>query len=96
MFDLDAVTNEVEGIPFDFTFGGEKYQLPPKVDFFAAVAFAEGDRITGMRRLLGDEQWDRMVASDATFDETRLGALLEAYRAHLGVGLGESGASTDS
>lgn len=96
MFDLDAVENETEGIPFEFSFGGEKYELPPRVDFFAAAAFAQGDRITGVHRLLGDEQWERMVASDAVFDEPKLLALLEEYRKHLGVSLGESDASTSS
>lgn len=96
MFDLDAVANEAEGIPFEFTFGGEKYQLPPRVDFFAAAAFAEGDRKLGMHRLLGDEQWDRMCASAAVFDDSKLMALLDAYRAHIGASVGESDASTDS
>lgn len=96
MFDLDAVANEEGGIPFDFTFGGEKYQLPPRPDVLAASLMSVGNLYGGLARLMGDEQWERILGSDAVMDEPKLAALLAAYKAHSGVDLGESVASTSS
>lgn len=96
MFNLDAVANEADGIPFEFIFGGEKYQLPPSPDVLAASMFAVGNFYGGLQRMLGDEQWQRIVASDAVMDQDRLAALLNAYKAHAGADVGESLASTRS
>lgn len=92
-FDLDAVAREAEGEPFEFTFGGEDYELPPQPDLLA-VAAAAGGRIDQMlRRLLGEDQWNHMVESPATFNATHLEALMDAYGQHLGIDMGNSEAS---
>lgn len=95
-FDLDAVHHEATAEPFEFIFGGNTYTLPPSVDMFAVTALQRGDLYGGLSRLLGAEQLDQMLASDAVFDEKRLAALMEAYGKHLGVTLGESAGSTGS
>jgi hypothetical protein len=95
-FDLDAVAVESEAAPFEFTFGGEGYTLPATVDLVAAAALEGGKLYEGLRRLLGDSQWDLMLASSAVMDTPKLKALMEAYAAHIGLSLGESEASTGS
>lgn len=96
MFDLDAVSNEDEGIPFEFTFGGEKYALPATPDVLAASLFSVGNLYGGLQRMLGDKQWERILASPKTMDQDTLGKLLAAYKAHAGADVGESAASTSS
>lgn len=97
-FDLDAYVDEAEDKrpDFEFIFGGEKYTLPLKPDFFAILDLEHQNFKSGLMRLLGGEQWARMVASDAVMDTGRLNALLEAYQKHLGVKPGESLASPAS
>lgn len=98
-FDLDAVVAEGEGEDhresFGFTFGGEHYELPAHMDIVAAAALASGQPI-GLTKMLGDEQWNRLLASPAVLDQAKLEALMEAYGAHVGVSPGELAASTDS
>lgn len=88
-FDLDAVVTESEATPFDFTFGGEAYTLPAQVDLLAAASLEGGKLYEGLRRLLGDGQWDRLLASTAVLDNEKLKALMEAYAKHIGLSLGE-------
>lgn len=95
-FNLDAVLAEETGAPFSFTFGGEDYDLPPHVDLMVVAAMQDSRLGDGLRKLLGPKQWERMQASEATFDERALTALLEAYMAHVGTTVGESSASTSS
>lgn len=95
-FDLDAIANESEGKPFPFTFGGEDYTLPADVDLIAAAALEGGKLYDGLHRLLGDEQWGRLLASPVVMNNAKLKALMEAYAAHVGLSLGESAASTVS
>lgn len=95
-FDLDAVANEAEGEPFEFTFGGESYTLAASVDVRAAAMLQVGRLDTAFRLMLGEEQWERMTASPAVFNGKKLDALLDAYGKHIGISLGESAASTDS
>lgn len=99
MFNLDAVIAEETGKPFTFQFAGEKYTLPPSLDAPAAVLLASGDgtqMAEGLKRLLGAEQWGRIVASDQVLTVPAIGALLEAYTAHTGATPGESSASSRS
>ena len=88
-FDLDAVANEATAASFEFTFGGESFTLPPTIDVLAVASIEEGKLYDGLHRLLGDGQWERMLALDAVFDESKLVALLEAYGKHIGISLGE-------
>lgn len=99
-FDLDAVVKEDPGAPFDFIFGGEKYQLPPQPDVLAMAALAAGSGPKveeGLRKLFGVEQHRRLMASPEVLSGEKLDALLNAYQEHLGgVGLGESKGSAGS
>jgi hypothetical protein len=88
-FDLDAVVTESDATPFPFTFGGEDYTLPAQVDIVAAAALEGGKLYEGLRKLLGDSQWDRLLASEAVLDQEKLKALMEAYAKHVGLSLGE-------
>ena len=92
-FDLDAVAREAEGEPFSFTFGGEEYELPPQPDILGAAAATGGRLDVLLRRLLGDDQWNRLLDSPATFTNEHLQALMDAYGAHLGIDMGNSQAS---
>lgn len=96
VFDLDALIAEAEGEPFLFTFGGEKYELPPRVDMLALIALDEGRLGDGLRLLFGEDQWQQIEDSDAVFNDQAMEALLQRYFAHLGVELGKSGASSRS
>jgi hypothetical protein len=88
-FNLDAVVSESEATPFDFTFGGEGYVLPAQVDLLAAASLEGGKLYEGLHRLLGDDQWERLLAAKAVLDTERLKALMEAYAKHVGLSLGE-------
>lgn len=95
-FDLDALEHEANGEPFTFRFGGEVYSLPASPDL-RAIASLEAQRLDdALLRLLGEEQYGRLMASPATFDAPTFETLLEAYREHLGVAPGNSSASTGS
>lgn len=88
-FNLDAVVTESEATPFDFTFGGEGYTLPAQVDLLAAASLEGGKLYEGLHRLMGDDQWERLLAAKAVLDTPRLKALMEAYAKHVGLSLGE-------
>jgi len=94
VFDLDAL--ESEGEPFHFRHGGEDYELPPDPDIRAAVAQGEGNVLKALELLLGEEQWERILASDAVLDSKKFNALMAAYEKHIGASMGESEASTRS
>lgn len=96
-FDLDALVAErAPRKPFTFRFGGESYTLPAVVDVRAAAALSDGDLTTGLRYMLGAEQWERLAATEVTFDIEALNALLTRYGDHVGASVGESSASTGS
>lgn len=95
-FDLDAVAAEANGEPFEFTFGGDTYTLPPSVDLRVVGALTAGDVTDALRRLLGAEQWAKLDASDAVFTADQFKALFDAYLAHCGMTTGEAPASTGS
>jgi hypothetical protein len=97
-FDLDAAVAEVAAgrEPFRFTFGGENYELPPRMDIRALGMFTKGDVHDGLRLLLGADQFERMLASPAVFSDEAFGKLVEAYAAHQNTTVGESSASTSS
>jgi hypothetical protein len=96
-FDLDALAAEADVVaPFEFTFGGESYELPGSFDMRAAAALSAGKVYEGLELLLGQSQWARMQTADQVLTDTMLGALLDRYAEHTGVSLGESSASTSS
>lgn len=94
---LDALEREVVGAPFRFQFGGESYEIPYEVDTGALACVADPAHLyQGMQRLLGDEQWQRVLDSKTVLTRNRLKILLDAYMAHVGSGVGESSASSVS
>jgi hypothetical protein len=98
-FDLDAVLAERRDNkpPFEFTFDGETYYLPPHSDIRAdAVLMSAGGLNEGLRLLLGPEQWERMKQSTKTFDYKSFLKLYDAYQTYTGEDLGESEASSSS
>lgn len=96
-FDLDALAAEAAGAaPFEFTFGGETYELPGQFDMRAAAALSAGKVYEGLESLLGAAQWARMQAAEQVLTDTMLAALLDRYAEHTGVSLGESSASSSS
>jgi hypothetical protein len=97
-FDLDALLADTpDPRPvFRFRFGGEQYTLPPSIDIRAAAALQAGKLWDGLAVLLGAEQWERMQASQSTFNGDALKALMDRYAKHTGAPLGESSGSTSS
>jgi hypothetical protein len=96
-FDLDAVAAEVdEAEPFRFTFGGDSYELPPRIDIRAIALLTKGEVGDALKVLLGPDQYERLLASPAVFNDTRFAALVEAYAQHQSVSTGELSASTSS
>lgn len=90
-FDLDAVLND--STPFEFTFAGDGYTLPPDVPLSVPPLLREGRDGEALELLLGEEQWARVGERLGMRQAT---ALLVAYQAHLGLTSGGSSASTDS
>jgi hypothetical protein len=93
-FDLDAAGAETEPVePFEFTFGGEGYVLPAEPDI-RVFALLDGEHLErALALLLGDEQWERMLASTSTFRGRQMSALFEAYGKHAGFDAGKSEAN---
>lgn len=96
VFDLDALAAESEGTPFRFRFGGEEYEMAPADLKWAAVDDGTMTPVQMFQLLLGDEQWQRIVDSDARLTEPMFVALLEQWSNHYGVAPGESRASRRS
>ncbi len=83
-FNLDEVLAEQAAAgaePFVFVFGGEDYELPARADLLAFGRYAQNP-ISGMRQLLGPEQWKRVLASDAVLTDDGAEALLLAWFKH--------------
>lgn len=98
VFDLDAFEGDARDRkpPFLFRFGGEDYELPGNPSILAVMDIESGRLEAGLRKLLGPEQFARMVATDAVMDEPRLTALLVRWQRHLGLAPGNSKASPGS
>lgn len=98
-FDLDAVmAEESKGKKqYTFQFDGETYKLPPVMDLRSVAAISGGRLDDGLRQLLGQEQYDRMNASEAVFTLAALEALFDDYIRWTGgeeLTVGKSSAST--
>lgn len=89
-FDLDAVLND--STPFEFTYAGGTFTLPPDVPLSVPPLLREGRDGEALEILLGD-QWATVGPLLGMKQAT---ALLVAYQAHLGLTEGGSSASTDS
>lgn len=95
--DIDAIMAERdEKPPYVFTFGGEVYSLPARIDIRAVAAMSRGDLDVSMRLLLGQAQWERLQASESVFNDETLTVVMDKYQEHMGEALGESKASTKS
>lgn len=98
-FDLGKVIAEqARRKPFEFTIGPPtaKFSLPGRMDVRAIACLAAGDLGEGLTILLGEHQWEALKAHPVLLDSDALGALFQAYLAHLGTDLGELAASTRS
>lgn len=97
-FDLDAYVADqlAAGTPFEFTFGGETYILPSQPDPRAAVLYDGGLYGEAFRLMLGQEQYERFVASQAPLVRDAVLEVLKRHAKHAGANLGESSASSVS
>ena len=95
-FDLDAVIAEATGAPYEFTFGGEIFTLPPDADVFAVQKMAKGEVGDALVMMLGAEQYARMESLPQLFGVKAFEALMTNYMSYIGSTVGESLASTDS
>jgi hypothetical protein len=101
-FDLDKVIAEYAGTakkrrPYPFTFDGEKFTLPGEYDMIAVRMAAEMDLLSAFQRLLGPEQYAKVVASPTLLSPQALNAILDDYYKFLaGMAAGESSASSRS
>lgn len=96
VYRVEAIAREADKEAWRFEFDGDEYSLPHDFDMRAAAAFNANDLEGGLRVLLGDEQWERIVASKKVFGVKELRDLLAAYCDGIGVDLGEFAASSSS
>lgn len=96
ILDLDALVNEAKGVPFQFKFGGDVYDLGSHMDVRAATLMAKGEVDGAMRILMGDEQWQRMMDSPQLLTVEAFIAIFNGFAAHSGVDLPNSSASASS
>jgi hypothetical protein len=101
VFDLNTLRREVDGEPFRFRLGDEVFELPMQMDQRAALLFGAADKDMGkaeqaFRLLLGEAQWERLLAVPEVLDLDMLVGLMDAYGRHVGASLGESPASPSS
>ena len=94
-FDLDlaakAARAEANPVPFQFTYRGQAYQVPPAIDWplQAQALIGEGELEQALVMLMGQEVYDGLVAQGITMGE--LSALFEAVGEQAtGGGLGNS------
>lgn len=97
-FDLDAVDDEANQVPFTFTIGGEVFTMlgPEDADWKIQDDLAEsGAGLKNlMRELLGDDDYERFITHKVP--GRKLGKLIEACQAHYGITPPESKASARS
>lgn len=96
VFDLDALAREANQVPFEFRFGGEVYTCPGELDIRVVSALGAGDLEGALQRMLGDDQWQRMLASPQVLTAPMLLGVLREYSEHSGVELPNLSASTGS
>lgn len=101
VFDLNALRREVDGEPFQFKLGDELFELPMIPDQRAGILFAAATTDPSkteraLRIMLGEEQWERLLAVPEVLDDEMLGGLMAAYGEHIGTTVGESPASSTS
>lgn len=89
---------DAAGDRHSFSFGGETFTLPAKLDMRVIPALQRGNFDRALSLLLGEDQMDRFLSvdSDEPFDEHKLNELVEKVAAGSGSSSGESGASTSS
>lgn len=100
-FDLDKLIAEQPKTNrkkrFSFTFDGGEFVLPNDLDVIALRAAAQGDIVTAFRRVLTDEQFQRIQASSVSLTLPVLMGLMDAYYEHVtGLNAGEPRASSNS
>ena len=95
-FDVDAIEVEASGTPFKFTFGGETYTVPAIVDFKITAHLRRGDFASAIEAMVGPEQWQKILASDAVLNLERANAIVTAFAEHVGTTVGKSRASRRS
>jgi hypothetical protein len=97
-FDLDAVDDEANEVPFTFALGGEVFTMagPEDADWQVQddLAASGAGLKTLMRDLLGEDDYERFVKHKVS--GRKLGRLLEACRKHYGITPPESRASARS
>ena len=94
---LDALVDD--GEPFQFTFGGEEFTLPPDPPVKAWEYLANGAIQQCLWELLGPEQYERLDAIPrevGVLNGKRAGALITGYQAHLGMAEGKSSGPSKS
>jgi hypothetical protein len=101
VFDLNVLRREVEGEPFVFRLGDQEFELPMQMDQRAALLFGAAEKDMGkaeqaFRLLLGEDQWDRLLAVPEVLTLDMLVGLMSAYGDHVGASMGESQASPPS
>lgn len=101
VFDLNVLRREAEGEPFLFRLGVEEFELPAQMDQRVALLFAAADEApsraeAAFRMLLGEPQWERLLAVPEVLTLDMLQALMAAYGEHVGLSVGESQASPPS
>lgn len=94
-FDLDALQRTETREPFAFKTAGQTFHLatPEDLDWHHQATFAEGDPVTVISLLLGDEfaDFDRL-----TLPGWKIEQLLWAWAKHNGISVPESEASSTS
>lgn len=97
-FDLDAwVADQLNaGQPFTFTFGGVDFELPPEPDPRTAALFDAGLYNEAFRRMLGEDQYRKFIATDAPLTRDAILEIIRKHAEHAGASLGESSASSGS
>src|SRR5215471_827489 len=90
-FDLDAAAakaaaDEAGAVPFEFTWQGKTYSLPPQAAWPMTVvrSLAAGDLNAAMSELLGGDGYDELCDSGMTLGN--LATLFEAVGAAAGMG----------
>lgn len=96
IFDANALIVESDRKPFRFQFGGETFELPPKVDMLAASRMRKGDLDGALRKMLGEEQYERLDDLEEVFDEDVFEGVMDAWARHVGISPGKSRGSGGS
>lgn len=79
VFDVDALIAEAERRPFRWRWGGEVWTFPATMDISVVQLVDDRKALEAVEKLMGPEQWGRLVDMPEIIGAVDLKAVLDRY-----------------